>query len=78
MRKIAVAGVVLAAAASLPLGASSERIDYDALTRIKQQGLNAANSKVMEIASWLTDVYGPRLTGSADVHKAAEWAAAQM
>ena len=78
MRKIAFAGAVLAAAASLPLGAAGERIDYEALSRIKQQGLSAASSKVMEIASWLTDVHGPRLTGSDNTRKAGEWAVAQM
>jgi hypothetical protein len=78
MRKIAVACAVLAAAASLPLGAASERIDYEAIAKIKQQGLNPANSQVMEIASWLTDVHGPRLTGSAATQKAGEWAAARL
>jgi hypothetical protein len=78
MRRIIVAGAVLAAAAGLPLGAATEKIDYDALTRIKQQGLVAANSQVMDIASWLTDVHGPRLTGSPGVYQAGEWAAAKL
>jgi Zn-dependent M28 family amino/carboxypeptidase len=78
MRKIVVACAVLAAAASLPLGAASEKIDYDALGKIKQQGLNAATSQVMEVASWLTDVHGPRLTGAASTQKAGEWAAAKL
>jgi carboxypeptidase Q len=78
MRKIVAACAVLAAAASLPLGAATEKIDYDAINKIKQQGLNAANSKVMEVASWLTDVHGPRLTGSAATQKAGEWAAGKL
>ena len=41
---------------------AQERIDTDALNRIRDEGFN--RSKVMETASWLTDVYGPRLTGS--------------
>ena len=32
----------------------------------------------MEISSWLTDVHGPRLTGSPNIQKAGEWAAAKM
>ena len=56
--------VLVAAAAALPLGAASEKIDYEAINKIKQQGLNAQTSPVMEISSWLTDVHGPRLTGS--------------
>jgi len=78
MKKIVAACAVLAAAASLPLGAATEKIDYEALSRIKQQGLTAANSQVMDIASWLTDVNGPRLTGSPGVQKAAAWAVARM
>src|SRR5215510_4652095 len=78
MRKALVACAVLAATATLPLSAAIERIDYEAVTKIKQQGLNAANSQVMEIASWLTDVHGPRLTGSAGTRKAGEWAAAKL
>jgi hypothetical protein len=31
-------------------------------------------SEVMETASWLTDIYGPRLTGSPMLDKATEWA----
>ena len=72
------AAAALALAASLPLVAAGEKIDYDAIARIKQQGLDPAKSQVMEISSWLTDVYGPRLTGSPEAQKAAEWAAAQM
>src|SRR3954471_24955466 len=64
--------------ATLPLGAASEKIDYEAINKIKQQGLNPQNSKVMEISSWLTDVYGPRLTGSPNVQKAGDWAVAKM
>jgi hypothetical protein len=77
--KHVLAGAVLAAAlAALPLGAASEKIDYDSINKIKQQGLNAQNSKVMEVASWLTDVHGPRLTGSASAQKAGEWAVAKL
>jgi hypothetical protein len=61
----------------LPLRAS-ENIDYDGINKIKAQGLNQANSKVMEIMSYLTDVYGPRLTGSPNIKKAGDWAVGQM
>ena len=79
MKKTVMACAVLAAAAAvLPLRAASEKIDYDALNKIKQQGLNPQNSQVMEIASWLTDVHGPRLTGSPNVQKAGDWTVAKM
>jgi hypothetical protein len=46
-------------------------IDY-----IKEQGIE--HSKVMDIASWVTDVYGPRLTGSPMLDKATEWAVKEL
>src|SRR5688572_8250560 len=78
MRKIMVAVAVAAAAAALPLGAASEKIDYESINKIKAIGLSPQNSQVMEISSWLTDVHGPRLTGSPTTQKAGEWAAARM
>jgi Zn-dependent M28 family amino/carboxypeptidase len=78
MRTIIVAVAVAAAAAALPLGAASEKIDYESINKIKAIGLSPQNSQVMEISSWLTDVHGPRLTGSPTTQKAAEWAAAKM
>jgi hypothetical protein len=51
---------------------SSEPVDLDAITRIKAEGLE--RSQVMEIAWWLTDVYGPRLTNSPQMRAAAAWA----
>ncbi|HET7697210.1 MAG TPA: M20/M25/M40 family metallo-hydrolase [Vicinamibacterales bacterium] len=78
MRKTVIALAVCAAAAALPLGAAGEKIDYEALGKIKAQGLSPQSSQVMEISSWLTDVHGPRLTGSPAIHKAGEWAAARL
>ena len=40
----------------------AERVDLTAIYKIKAEGLQ--RSRVMEIMSWLTDVYGPRLTNS--------------
>ena len=64
-----VALVVLPLAAQLT---SSEKVDLDAIYRIKDEGLQ--RSKVMEITSYLTDIYGPRLTGSPNIKEAADWA----
>src|SRR5215831_5912334 len=63
----------------LPLAAewpTTERVDLDAVYRIKDEGLQ--RSKVMEIESWLTDVYGPRLTNSPNIREAADWAMKTM
>jgi carboxypeptidase Q len=56
--------------------APAERVDYDAIYKIKDEGFQ--RSKVMEILSWLTDVYGPRLTNSPGFRKAGEWAVKEM
>ncbi|MGH9312726.1 MAG: M28 family metallopeptidase [Vicinamibacterales bacterium] len=66
----------LAAGLALPLAARDERLDYDALYRIKEEGLQ--RSQVMEITSWLTDIHGPRLTGSPNIRAAAGWAEKTM
>jgi len=71
--------MTLAASAGLPLAAQwppAEKIDLDAVYRIKEEGLD--RSQVMETASYLTDVYGPRLTGSPDTKEAADWAQKAM
>ena len=75
-RRLALAAAAAGLLAALPLGAAGEKIDYEAINKIKQEGMQ--NSKVMEISSWLTDVYGPRLTGSPMMMKGAEYAMAQM
>jgi carboxypeptidase Q len=78
MRSRVLAAGLAGVLATLPLGAAGEKIDYQAINKIKEQGLQPQNSKVMEISSWLTDVYGPRLTGSPNTQKAGEWAVAKM
>ena len=74
----ALASAFVVALVGLPVRAADEAIDYESINKIKDQGLNTANSQVMEIASWLTDVYGPRLSGSPNIQKAGEWAVAEM
>jgi carboxypeptidase Q len=61
--------VVLAAA--LP-SAQSDKLDYAMLGRIRDEGLS--RSQVMDHISWLSDVYGPRMTGSPAIQQASEWA----
>jgi hypothetical protein len=63
---------VLPLAAQLPSGEKlGDKVDLDAVYRIKEEGLQ--RSKVMELTSYLTDVYGPRLAGSPNIKEAAEW-----
>lgn len=59
----------------LPLLAQSQS-DKDLLERIRQEEKN--NSQIMKTMHMLTDIYGPRLTGSPNHKAAAEWALKQM
>jgi hypothetical protein len=72
------AAVLVTASVGLPVRAADEPIDYEAINKIKAQGLTVATSQVMDVSSWLTDVYGPRLTGSPNIEKAGQWAVAKM
>ena len=73
------ASTALVSALVAPLAAqwpATENLDLDAIYRIKDEGLQ--RSKVMEIESYLTDVYGPRLTNSPNIKEAGEWAQKTM
>jgi carboxypeptidase Q len=61
----------------LPLAAQApSQSDLSAIYQIKDEGLN--HSQVMDTMSYLTDVYGPRLTNSPGIKQAAEWATTKM
>src|SRR5882724_7850882 len=63
--------------AVLPLAAQSpSQADLYAIHQIKEAGFG--DSKVMEIMSYLTDVYGPRLTNSPNIKEAANWTTTKM
>ncbi|MDW8129589.1 MAG: M20/M25/M40 family metallo-hydrolase [Bryobacterales bacterium] len=57
--------------AALPLLVRAEHVDLSVLHRIQAEAFQ--NSKVMEYAFYLTDVYGPRVAGSPGYRAAAEW-----
>src|SRR5688500_11539998 len=50
--------------------------DRDLLARMREEEKN--NSQIMKTMHMLSDVYGPRLTGSPNHKRAAEWAVKQM
>src|SRR5665213_1839829 len=78
MKRIA-AALALVAAIAVPLGAQetdNETVNETVIAQIKLEGFQ--HSSVMDTLSWLSDVYGPRLTGSAALQKAAEWARDQL
>jgi hypothetical protein len=57
-------------------GATEERIDYGTNAKVRQEGRE--RSQILRTMHFLTDVYGPRLTGSPNHKAAAEWAIKQM
>ena len=55
---------------------AQEKLDWATLGRIRDEGFR--RSQVMETAAQLTDVHGPRLTGSPQYKGAADWARQQL
>ena len=70
--------VVVALAIASPLAAQvvQERVDMTVAQRIRDEGLN--RSQLPQLADTLTNVIGPRLTGSTGMKKANEWTAAEF
>jgi len=75
MKKISAAFLFLL---FLPLWSmsQSENIDLSMIYKIKQEGLK--NSGIEELAFWLTDFVGPRLTASTGNNRGNEWAKKKM
>ncbi|HXU83335.1 MAG TPA: M20/M25/M40 family metallo-hydrolase [Polyangia bacterium] len=69
-RALLIVAMVAVARAGIAAPAA-ETVDLDALHLIKEEGLQ--RSRVMEFASYLTDVYGPRLTGSPNLRAAGQY-----
>jgi hypothetical protein len=55
---------------------AQERIDHDTYWKIRQEA--TTNSQILKTVQALTDVYGPRPTGSPNLKSAGEWAIGQM
>ena len=51
---------------------AQESLDEEVIFRIKAVGFQ--KSRVMETLVYMSDVYGPRLSGSPDFREAADWA----
>ena len=69
------AAAALAIASPL-VAQQAEKVDTAAITKIRNEGFQ--RSKVMEITSYLTDVYGARLTGSPSIKAAGDWVVGQL
>ena len=66
----------LAMSPTLIAQVSVEKVDTAIIDKIKEEGLQ--RSQVMESISYLTDVHGPRLTGSPLTRIAGEWTKAKL
>jgi carboxypeptidase Q len=71
-----IADVVLDRVPATPPPTTADRVDFDVMQRIRAEGMT--NSKVMDHAFYLTDVYGPRLTGSRNFKQAGDWAVRRL
>jgi len=74
MRRLAIGTIALVVA--LVSLQADERVDQDLFWKIRQEA--TTNSQIMRTLHFLTDVYGPRLTGSPNLKAAGEWAVQQM
>ena len=57
---------------AVPRAQTTEKLDYAAIALIRDEGLN--RSQVMDHIWWLSDVFGPRLTGGPEILQASDWA----
>jgi hypothetical protein len=72
---VAISTAVLLVPLASPL-AAQEKVDVPTIERIKTEAMQ--HSQVMDLMSYLTDVYGPRLTWSPRAHQAADWTVEQL
>src|SRR5262245_3239905 len=75
-RKLTLVACLSLVALTLAATGNEESVDWGMMTRIRDEGF--ANSKVMQTLQQLTDVVGPRLTGSPGMKQANEWTRKQL
>src|SRR5262247_2913611 len=68
--------VVLGVLVAGLVGVAEERPDEAVFWKIRQEG--SSHSRILSTLHVLTDVYGPRLTGSPNLKAAGEWAIGQL
>jgi carboxypeptidase Q len=68
---VGMSALALCVASPFAAGERSEPVDAEVNARIRKEGMD--NSKIMRTMHYLTDVYGPRLTGSPNLKAAGEW-----
>ena len=72
MKRLSIVCLLLSLLVAVP-GAqpTAEKLDLAMIAKIRDEGLT--RSQVMDHISWLSDVYGPRLTGGPGIRQAADW-----
>ena len=76
MRKVSTIAVAVVLAATMLFAQAQVRAPQDIYWKIRQEGTE--HSQIMRSLHVLTDLYGPRLTGSPNLKSAGEWAIQQM
>lgn len=76
MKKRFIPLLVFASIVLVSFTGDDEKVYLKTITKIKQEGFD--NSKVMGTLQHLTDVIGPRLTGSTGMKNAEAWARQQL
>src|ERR1700752_3929692 len=72
MRRVWMVCLLVSLMVALPIAQPvAEKRDLAMIARIRDEGLT--RSQVMSHISWLSDVYGPRLTGGPGIRQAADW-----
>ncbi len=75
-RAALVAALILGSVSAGVSQVAGELVDLDAVAAIRAEGLE--NSHMQELAHYLTDVIGPRLTGSPGMREANDWTASMF
>lgn len=76
LHRRAVSLLLILSFTAFPLLAQTSSSEKDIAARIRKEGME--HSQIMKTMHMLTDVYGPRLTGSPNHERAAEWVLKQM
>ncbi len=76
MRRVSIVVMAMVLIASLVSLQAEERVDQDIYWKIRREGTD--HSQILPTMHVLSDVYGPRLTGSPNLKAAGQWAVQQM
>jgi carboxypeptidase Q len=77
-RTFAVAAAIAATVLAAQPARAQESVDLAMIARIRAEGMDSSRSRVMATFNHLTNIVGPRLTGSALHKQAADWALKQL